>query len=272
MVFLVTIGCSSVSPSADSPPDSPPVGQAEPPVELKHQTQDEEILAMRVQAEALYTNPRARAILDVIAEVDGQYHDEPGYDRYYVTTDERITDFSDHPRKVFGNCSQQGMLSGTWNSVTDQYRWLSVVQPSPHTSLPCVDSAGRYGLLSWSWDEVARGWLSDFSPPSQDLAALFLVVSSGAWDKFEQGKLAEGFQRLNGKWVLGDTPFGNLTKDEADFLIERYHVHLQEQEQSALLRERMNTLSHPVSQSPGEGISPQPQRTLPSAITDRLNN
>jgi muramidase (phage lysozyme) len=80
----------------------------------------------------------------------------------------------------------------------------------------CSDAAGRYQFLSTTWDGAARTLgLPDFSPASQDRAALWLMRNRGvtnidAIDTY--GEFQTAMYRLNREWAsLPGSPYGQPT-------------------------------------------------------------
>jgi muramidase (phage lysozyme) len=67
----------------------------------------------------------------------------------------------------------------------------------------CADSAGRYHILSQTWDSLAqRLGLSSFSPESQDLAAVELLRESKALKDLESGNLDAAIYKASYDWVI----------------------------------------------------------------------
>jgi muramidase (phage lysozyme) len=93
-----------------------------------------------------------RAFLDVIAFAEGTD------DRYdYIFSHATFSSFAGHPRRL--------ICSGGY----------------------CSDAAGRYQIKSTTWDEVRRELgLTDFSPESQDRAAVQLIKWRGGFDDVER--------------------------------------------------------------------------------------
>lgn len=104
-----------------------------------------------------------QAFLDMIAFAEGTDQSpgnnaRTGYD--IIFTFDRFTDFSDHPRRL--RCS--GSL--------------------------CSDAAGRYQFLSTTWDFCQQLLnLPDFSPASQERAAIFLIKNRGSLDEVDAGDI-----------------------------------------------------------------------------------
>ncbi len=92
-------------------------------------------------------SPNVRAFLDTIGYAEGTN------DRYdIIFTFARFYSYADHPRLI--KCSY-GL---------------------------CSDAAGRYQFLSTTWDNLARRLdLPDFSPDSQDRAAVLLLKDAGVY-------------------------------------------------------------------------------------------
>ena len=123
--------------------------------------------------------PKEKAILDVIAWAEGTK------DYYNVTFMHHTFDsFDDHPRKI--HCNYKRTL--------------------------CSSASGRYQFLSKTWDFIQGQLdLKDFSPESQDLAALFLItlnnVNPNEINTYESFSLA--ILRLNRVWAsLPGSPYG----------------------------------------------------------------
>ncbi len=112
-----------------------------------------------------------RAWLDLIAWCEGT----SGSDGYrMIFTGKRFQSYADHPRQI--QCA--GKL--------------------------CSDAAGRYQLISTTWDECRKELsLSDFSPANQDQAALFLIdrrQALGAIDNHRH-RLSEALDKLSWEWA-----------------------------------------------------------------------
>lgn len=132
-------------------------------------------------ADALASSANLRAFLAVIRAGEGT-SDVDGYRRHYGG---RLFDgFADHPRV--------SISAGAWTST----------------------AAGAYQFLSRTWDECrdALG-LDDFSPASQDLAAVFLIRRRGALPDVLAGRLPEAIAKCNREWAsLPGSPYGQPTR------------------------------------------------------------
>lgn len=123
-----------------------------------------------------------RAFMDTIAFAEGtkaQYN--------YIYTFVAFTSYADHPRKKI--CS--GGL--------------------------CSTAAGRFQFLVKTWDPLAKELgLSDFTPPSQDKAAVELVRRAGAYTAAANASKHANFTKAMGKintiWAsLPGSPYGQPT-------------------------------------------------------------
>ena len=117
--------------------------------------------------------PEVRALLDTIAFAEGT-HDNLGYRTLF--TFETFRSYRDHPRRV--HCA------------------------SYHGYRLCSDAAGRYQMISSTFDSVAeRLQLDDFSPKSQDLAAVELIRWRGGLSKIEQGDFDGAIAAIGREWA-----------------------------------------------------------------------
>ena len=127
-----------------------------------------------------------RAFLDTLAYAEGTN------ERYnYIFTFATFTSYNDHPR--IRKCS--GKL--------------------------CSNAAGRYQFLSKTWDGLAPSLgLSDFTPPSQEKAALEIIRRAGAYRLVSNSSVYENFTaallKLNTTWAsLPGSPYGQPTHSTA---------------------------------------------------------
>lgn len=81
-------------------------------------------------------------------------------------------------------------------------------------------AAGAYQFLSRTWDECAKALdLPDFSPESQDLAALFLTKRRGALQLVIDGQIEQAIAKCNREWAsLPGSPYGQPTRTLAQAL------------------------------------------------------
>lgn len=106
-----------------------------------------------------------KAFLDLIAWAEGADYD-------VMFTGKKFAGFADHPRQI-----QRG---GGWSS----------------------DAAGRYQFLSTTWDEAKKALsLPDFSPSSQDQAALWLIARRGALSAVDAGHLRTALEKCSWEWA-----------------------------------------------------------------------
>ncbi|CQJ66097.1 lysozyme [Yersinia intermedia] len=124
----------------------------------------------------LVDDPTVRQYLDVLSKAEGTasyansgYNTMFGGDQFY--------DSSDHPRQL----KDFTQTDGTTNKTS---------------------AAGRYQFTSSSWDDAAKALnLTDFSPRSQDLAALFLIQRAGQLENVTNGNFADATSGLGGMWA-----------------------------------------------------------------------
>lgn len=129
---------------------------------------------------SLVDHPNVRAFLRVIRTGEGTA-DDNGY------------------RRLFGG--------GLFNSYADHPR--VVVKKSGYTST----AAGAYQFLVKSWDETrAKMGLTDFTPRSQDIAALGRIAARGALDDVLAGRFESALKKVSWEWAsLPGSPYGQPT-------------------------------------------------------------
>lgn len=136
--------------------------------------------AMRNIPPAAYTNINVRAFLRVIRVGEGT-QDDGGYQRLFGGG--KFDGWADHPRVK--------------------------VQKSGYTST----AAGAYQFLSSTWDETAAALgLRDFSPQSQDKAAVARIAYRGALDDVIAGRFEAAIEKCGKEWAsLPGSPYGQPT-------------------------------------------------------------
>lgn len=128
-----------------------------------------------------------QAFLRVIRAGEGTSDDE-GYRRMFGGS--LFFGYDDHPR--------QAHTAGRWTST----------------------AAGAYQFLSSTWDECARELkLTDFSPASQDLAAVYLIRRRGALDDVLASRVEQAIAKCAREWAsLPGSPYGQPTRSLAQAL------------------------------------------------------
>ena len=129
-------------------------------------------------------NPNVRKLLDVIASAEGVKH---GYNTIFGN--ERFGNLSAHP------------------NVRKQFR-----QTDGRTNF--TTAAGRYQFLKKTWDGLSRQYgLKDFSPQSQDIGAIGLIMQKGALNDVLKGNYQSAIQKLGGTWAsLPSSPYAQPRK------------------------------------------------------------
>lgn len=80
--------------------------------------------------------------------------------------------------------------------------------------LPPSTAAGAYQFLHRTWLECRDALrLPDFSPASQDLAAVYLIQRRGALDDVKAGRIESAIRKCNQEWAsLPGSPYGQPTR------------------------------------------------------------
>lgn len=127
-------------------------------------------------ANELLTNPNVRRALDMIAYSEGTA--DAGDNGYNIAFGgSAFESYADHPRQS----RQFRQRDGRANRTT---------------------AAGRYQFLKGTWDDVAKKLnLPDFSPTSQDLAAIELIRRRGALQNVLDGDFEGAIAKLGNEWA-----------------------------------------------------------------------
>lgn len=131
-------------------------------------------------------NQNVRKLLDVIAAAEGVKH---GYNTIFGN--ERVGNLSAHPnvRKAFKQTD--GKTSYT-------------------------TAAGRYQFLSDTWNGLAQQYgLKDFSPQSQDIGAIALIMQKGALGDVLKGNYQSAIKKLGTTWAsLPSSPYAQPRRSQ----------------------------------------------------------
>lgn len=140
---------------------------------------------LRDELSQLVTLPQVQAFFQLIRKGEGTLGDN-GYRTMFGG--ELFNSYTAHPRKPITRT-----LGG-----------------KPITST----AAGAFQFLARTWDEcVATLGLKDFSPPSQDLAALFLIWRRKALDAVVNGQVEKAIDLCKNEWAsLPGSPYGQPTQ------------------------------------------------------------
>lgn len=140
---------------------------------------------MRGLSPSLLQDKNIAALLRVIRTGEGTA-DAAGYSRIFGG--DHFEGFADHPRRTVCKTLRSG-------------------------GRLCSTAAGAYQFLSSTWDETARIMaLPDFSPASQDLAALGRIAARGALADVQAGRLEIALQKISKEWAsLPGSPYGQPT-------------------------------------------------------------
>lgn len=110
-------------------------------------------------------------------------------------------------------------------------------------------AAGAYQFIAPTWDEMAAKYkLPDFSPHSQDLAAIGLIIRRGAIDDVVAGRIEEAIKKCRLEWAsLPGSPYGQRT-ESLQRVLDEYVAYggrlgAQAQEQPPAPIERKDTMS-----------------------------
>lgn len=136
-------------------------------------------------------NTNVAAFLRAIRMAEGTA-DPDGYRR--IVGGQLFTSYTDHPRKLV-RLPRYGFSSS---------------------------AAGAYQILTRTWDDVrSKLHLPDFSPASQDEAAVALIARRGALEDVKAGRIKEAVRKCNKEWAsLPGSPYEQPTVRTARFMQE----------------------------------------------------
>ena len=97
---------------------------------------------------------------------------------------------------------------GLFGSFADHPR--KYIRRKSGTKYITSSAAGAYQFLAKTWDDCAATLdLQDFSPTSQDRAAVYLIHRAGATTDVKAGRLDRAVKKCNRTWAsLPGSPFG----------------------------------------------------------------
>ncbi|WP_009518577.1 glycoside hydrolase family 24 protein [Hydrogenophaga sp. PBC] len=137
---------------------------------------------MRTVTAADVAHPNVRALLAVIRRGEGTA-DDLGYRR--MVGGGEFASYADHPRVVKSGVFKNGKA---WRS----------------------SAAGAFQFLASTWDETARLMgLADFTPASQDRAAVGRIAARGALEDAKAGRIDLALQKIAREWAsMPGSPYG----------------------------------------------------------------
>lgn len=124
-------------------------------------------------------NPNVRIMLETISRTEGTHS---GVNPYAV--------YGGNPKNQLGDLSAHPAGSKAWKFKDLDGRTLNST------------AAGRYQFINSTWQDVAKTLgLKDFSPRSQDAAAVFLMQRAGALQDVINGNFDSAIKRLGKTWA-----------------------------------------------------------------------
>lgn len=142
------------------------------------------------ELERALRNRNVRAMLATIRHAEGTASDN-GYRMLFGG--DLFEGFADHPRVVVARLSRGRPLRST--------------------------AAGAYQILARTWDSLRSLGLLDFSPRSQDIAAVELIRRRGALQAVERGDFAGALNLIRREWAsLPGAGYGQPEKPQAELL------------------------------------------------------
>lgn len=142
------------------------------------------------QLEQYLDNPNVRAFLGLIRDTEG-------------------TSKGADPYRVYGGSVKNQMES----LDTPNFKKWSFSQTDGKKN--SSTASGAYQFLERTWNNVAKqNGLTDFSPRSQDLAAIALLQQNGSLPYILEGDFGKAVQKSNRTWAsLPGSPYAQKTRD-----------------------------------------------------------
>ena len=147
----------------------------------------EDVVGMSPDAQelaAIAAEPNVQAFLAMIRAGEGTAGPE-GYRTLFGG--ELFATFADHPRNPVTRISGDSLITSS--------------------------AAGAYQILARTWDDIAPALqLADFSPQSQDIAAVALIRRRGALADVRAGRFEDAVAKCAKEWAsLPGSPYGQPT-------------------------------------------------------------
>lgn len=145
---------------------------------------------VKERVETALQHPNVQAFLNVIAQAEGTTREGQNENGYNVLVGGSLFgDYSDHPNRRISLRSGNNVIQST--------------------------AAGRYQITRRTWNEAAKQLgLTDFSPSSQDAAAVYLLNRRGALDDVINGDAAAAISKIGSEWAAFPTsPYDQPTRE-----------------------------------------------------------
>jgi len=136
-----------------------------------------------------FNDSNRRAFLSMVAACEGT-DNAGGYQALYGSRPGALrtfASFADHPRIA----QRISDTDARWTSAAGRYQFMAV-SPIPGGGFTRLDT----------WDRIRRKLgLPDFSPASQDAAALALIAERGALADVDAGRLLDAVRKCRAEWA-----------------------------------------------------------------------
>ncbi len=139
------------------------------------------------RTEQAMQEPNVTAFLSMIASAEGTNRARDPYRVCYAYA-HTIASFADHPA-----------VTGEWRGE----KLPDAMCRGANLSPGCVSTAaGRYQLIKPTWLACKRALgLVDFTPASQDAAAVYLIRQRGALADVQAGRIADAIEKCRKEWA-----------------------------------------------------------------------
>lgn len=199
---------------ASAPSDEAPQDASPTPGSVDDWTQKlyDEVDNM-TQAPTYENDANRKAFLAMIAACEGT-DNAGGYACLYGSTPARpktFASFADHPRIA----SPISASDARWTTAAGRYQFMAV-SPIPGGGSTRVNT----------WDRLkAKLNLPDFSPASQDRAALELIAEAGALADVDAGRVLEAARKCRGIWAsLPGANYAGQGMRSPSFVVAAYQL------------------------------------------------